>query len=292
MRAVLLSAMLTSSCFAQITLPAPPGKTLLSQFDSNTPQIVLEVRMLTAPAELFRAIKADDLVRNAPAPAKPELPSGSDDDLIQNGGIQLVSATRVTEERTPVFVRMLSEQRTANLVRAVQANTRGTVLFAPKVTVFDKQEVDIADLTQRPFVVGLIPSATGMEPQLDFREEGTRLRLRTAVRPGAVRIDLAMLLSKIGKTETLEAGPEGTVVQVPSVDKSQVALSALIKEGKTLAICGFRREKLVVKTDRIMKKVPYVSKLFKNASAAPESHEMLVLITPRVIRQADEVSRQ
>lgn len=308
MRCLTLLALLTCPCFAQQATPwartagratmqpgsltkasavkrtEPVQRRHAPEVDPNALQICVEFRTLMARPEDFASMKAGRLVRTPPVTIKPKPPKVSDEELQASGGIRLVSATRVVEERQPVFVRKLSDKEAFELLSAVQGDERVNMLFAPKVTLFDGQEAEITDVTQRPFAVGLTRKDNTLQPVVQLRDEGVRTAVRGKVVDGKVRLDLAITHSNIVGVETRPGGTRGEQVQVPKVELDKVQLAALVRDGGTLAVCGFRRMREVRKVSNI----PVISKLFKNVSIAREPEEIVWLITPRIIRQQDE----
>ena len=309
MRCVTLFALLTCPCFAMQATPwaQTAGRASLAlkpsvkvgkqgaqdeRFDPNAPQICIEFRTLTARPNDLASMKVGHLVRTQPVAIKPKPPTISDDELRSSGGIQLVSATRVVEQKQPVFVRRLSDKQAFELLRGAQRNERVNMLFAPKVTLFDSQEAEISDTTQRPFVVALKRTDRGVEPVVRVHEDGVRTAVRATVKDGRVRLDVAITHSDITSVETRTIGTDDRKmlkVQVPKVETDKVRLSAMVEDGATLAICGFRRMREVRQEQPILGgKVPVISGMFKNVGIAREPEEMVWLITPRVIVPADE----
>lgn len=122
MRHLLLAALLVGTTFGQgktptgtekppIALPPIPQTAAQAKdFDPNAPQICVEVRFVSGSPEAMKQLKAGDLIRTPPAAKAPAPPSIPDEQLRANNGIQLASATRVMEERQPVFVRRLDDK--------------------------------------------------------------------------------------------------------------------------------------------------------------------------------------
>ncbi len=309
MRFLPLLGLLTGICVAQQPTPwtQTAGRATLQTADRNaspstqfgrpqiapgTPQICVEFRTLTARPEDLASMKASHLVRTPPVSIRPKPPTISDEQLQARGGIQLVSATRVVEQQQPVFVRRLNDRQAFELLRGAQQNERVNILFAPKVTLFDKQEAKIVDTAQRPFVVAFKNTDQGIQPVIQTREDGVRTAVRATVKDGRVRLDVAITHSDIVSVETRTVGNnDGKVhsVQVPKVEKDQVQLSAIVDDGGTIAVCGFQRMREVRKEQPILGgKVPVISGMFKNVGIAREPEEIVWLITPRIIVQADE----
>ncbi len=295
MRHLLLAALLVGTTFGQgqtssvehplTPSPIPQTPAEARKFDSSAPQICVEVRYLSGSPEAMKQLTAGDLIRTAPAKKPPVPTSIQDAQLRANNGIQLVSATRVIEERQPVFVRRLDDKQAFRLLEIDQKDERVSILFAPKVTLFDGQTADINDTVQRPFVVGLSKEPTepgGLKPNIEVMDEGSSIKVRAAIKPEGVRLDLAIDMSQITNVGTKNAGPENVSVQVPRVSAARVSLSAMVPDGGTLAIGGLERTVEVRKEKRVLG-------VFKNVSVGRTTENMIVLVTPRIIVPDEEL---
>lgn len=287
MRMVLLVLLTAVTCRAQAPNSIGNQKPeFVNRVAGDGSQISVEVRFVTATPQLFEQLKADDLIRSQQPKKSQILPNSSDEELAQQGGIQLVSATTVVEQRQPVFVRSLTEAQTRKFIQVVESDERSNILFAPKVTLFDQQDAVIQDTTHRPFVVGLKEAGADYQPQIETVDDGIKVAMKTTVKGRDVRLDLAIRLSEITSVMTQSAGPKNVSIQVPSVKATTVELSALLAEGKTLAIYGLHKDRQIRQQQPVpyVGKVPYVGRLFKNTALATESVDLLVLITPRIVK--------
>jgi Flp pilus assembly secretin CpaC len=278
MRCVLLATLLVGTAFGQ-EQPKDLAGTQISQemMDaSKRDQIAVEVWFISGTSELAKRLQGRDLIRTAEAPKAPVSPLIADAELAKANGIQLVSATRVVQEKQPVFVRRINDSQVAELIKMAQQDERANVLMAPKVTLFDGQDAKIADTTTRPFVVGLQKQDGKLEPVIQTESEGITLNLRAKTKPDAVRLDLAIEMSDITGVRTRPAGPEGAMIQVPTVAKSNVSACAMVPTGGTLVISGFERMREVRKETKVLG-------MFKNSSVGRELEQVIILVTPRVI---------
>ena len=281
MRSFILFVLLPSLCLAQST----SGSTQLPGHvfpDENTPQVTLEIRFISADASVYEALQKKSLIRSVPPEPELSLPDITDTELMKNGGIQLVSATTVTKKRTPVFVESLSEDVMRELIRAAQGHERSNILFAPKVTVFDRQIAIIQDTVERPFVAGL-PRDQG-SPQIGTADDGTQLLIRAITMPNDdVRIDLCARFSKVEKLTPTSAGPANTRVQVPTVTSSDVKLSAVVPANETLAVWGMQEKTSGQPANATSSTSSFVSELFGRRRFQATQQSMLLTITPRIL---------
>ena len=73
---------------------------------------------------------------------------------------------------------------------------------------------------------------------------------------------------------------------VPTIDTNEVESQVLIKDGDTLAIGGIFKTTQAdnVSTVPLLGSIPYLGWLFKNTSDIDEVTEILIFITPRIVK--------
>ncbi len=80
---------------------------------------------------------------------------------------------------------ILSDIEAYFLIEAAQGDRRTNMLNAPKITLFNGQQAFVADATQRPFVVGVIPVvgefASAQQPVIVVLNEGTMMTIQAVV---------------------------------------------------------------------------------------------------------------
>lgn len=251
--------------------------------DPNTPQISLEVRMLAGPAVLFSGLRKEATLQIPAAIPEMTLAEVSDQELSQNDGVRLVSATSLVETRPTVFAERLSDSAVRALIGAVQADPHGQIVMAPKVTLFDNSSATVADVVSRPFVVGMADGDDQAAPPIGEVQEGTKLLVRCQVRPQQiVRVDFRARLSSINEVGYRTLAEEGGTVQVPRVHAEDVQLAAELPTNGTLAVhLVGSSDSEKAEGEPMLAKVPYFNKLFKNT--APVRQELVILLTARIL---------
>ena len=291
MRTLLLIGLFAASCSAQDSATLPRAEVVPSGHDfpnADSPQISVECVLLTASANVFRQLKPDAVIRASPQRPELTLPSVTDAELLQGGGIRLVSARSVVEKQQPIFIETISADAKQQMIDQLQGDERSNTIFAPKVTLFDRQTAQICDTTTRPFVVGMQRQGESFSPQVHGLVEGTQVVIRGQVRGNdRVRLDLRLRLSNINDVAVINGGPANLSVQVPEVTAFDTQASAVVKTGETLAIWGVQRENRITVGTPITRNVPYVSRLFKATETATSRESFLYLITPTIVRTDD-----
>ncbi|MCR9200483.1 MAG: type II and III secretion system protein [Planctomycetaceae bacterium] len=279
MRHLLPAVLLLSPvCSAQIPVGFPVAVPA-----SDPGQITLEVRVLTAPDAQIERLKTNNLIRTPELADTPQLPEVDSQTLRKQGGIQLVSATRAVRQAMPVFVNVLDDGAVRGLLQQVSQDADSDVLMAPKVMVNEGQPGTVQIGSEQPFVVEVNPVDGELKPRVEYQHAGMKVSFRAASEADGCKLDVALQLTDVDGRVTHAAGPEGAFIQVPVVQANEFSLSALIAEGRTLAVTGVpvKRTVKVESGVPILQKVPHVSKLFKNSSVGSEVRDTIILITPR-----------
>ena len=105
---------------------------------------------------------------------------------------------------------ILSDIEAYFMIQAAQGTTRGNVLQAPKVTLFNGQNAFIQDTVQRPFVTSVIPVvgdfAAAQQPVITVLDDGTSVNVQAVVSSDRrfVRLTLIPTFSEIGNVEEFQ----------------------------------------------------------------------------------------
>ena len=120
---------------------------------------------------------------------------------------------------TQVGFAILSNIEAYFFITAAQGDKRTNVLQAPRVTLFNGQQAYIADLTQKPFVISVIPVvgdfAAAQQPVIVVLNEGTAMTVQAVVSPDRrfVRLTVVPYFSQVTDVSTFTfAGSTSTTV--------------------------------------------------------------------------------
>lgn len=219
---------------------------------------------------------------------------------------------------------ILSDLEAFFFINAAQGDRRTNILQAPKVTLFNGQQAFVADVSQSPFVISVIPVvgdfAAAQQPVIVVLNEGTFLTVQAVVSEDRrfVRLTLVPFFSQIGDVDTFtftgsttttsntsSEGPEeettsrmddttvvteGTTVQLPTFSFFSVATTVSVPDGGSVLLGGIKRlnEGRSEAGVPFLNKLPYVSRLFKNVGIGRETSSLMMMVTPRIIIQEEE----
>lgn len=225
---------------------------------------------------------------------------------------------------------ILSDIEAYFLINAAQGDDRTNVLNAPKVTLFNGQTAFVADTSQSPFVISVIPVvgefAAAQQPVIVVLSEGTLMNIQAVVSDDRryVRLTVVPFFSQIGDVDTFtfegststsssssstdadgdgnngsnddrnDRFNSGTTVQLPTFSFVSVSTTVSVPDGGTVLLGGIKRlsEGRSEVGVPLLSKLPYVNRLFKNVGIGRETDSLMMMVTPRIIIQEEEEERQ
>lgn len=172
------------------------------------------------------------------------------------------------------------------LVNWLASNGSAKILSEPVLTVLSGHSASM--LSGGEFAVPTIVGIGGAQgQQTSFRGFGTSLLVTpTVLDRDLIRMQIVPEFSQIN---------QGNAVQgIPGVDSRRVQTTIELREGQTIAIAGLLSHRLNTEVTRIpfLSDIPYIgSRLFAAKRSTMDETELLVLVTPELVRpmDADEV---
>lgn len=278
MRSLLVLCLCVSCAFGQD--PAVRNKTASqghSVFESNR-RIRLVPRLIT--------IAQDELVKEGvlPRAAVPDrsltLANVPENVRVGDREVQLISATSVVERQIPVFVQLLTGDRTQQLLQDVfSKDTRANVRFAPVAVVRDGETAEFKDVSEQPYFVGYLKNRR----QIDSIEDGIRVLARPQIRQDStVHLDLAIRFNKVVSVERIPGAKPDEHVTIPEVHSTEIKLAANVPTGQTVIVGGLTNTRLDSSSAR---KATWFSKA---KSAGVTRQQLLIAFTPEIVEDGQE----
>ena len=174
-------------------------------------------------------------------------------------------------------------------INARREDSRVKVLSSPTILATDNQPARIQVGTEEPIATGTVtsPVSTGVTSSttVQYRNTGRILTIIPQVNAqGLVRLQV--------KTEVSQRGASVTVGQesFPSFDTRDAETTAVVQDGETLAIGGIITERVSHKRVGIpfLMNIPVLGRLFGTTTDDVDRTELIILITPHVIRSKEE----
>ena len=166
--------------------------------------------------------------------------------------------------------------------------TQVRVISAPKLLVLNNRTASLQVGDQVPVatssaVSNVVPDAPTVNT-IQMLDTGIILRVTPRVnRSGLVLMDLSQEVSSSVPTDT-------STLNSPTIQQRRVSTSVAVQDGRTIAIGGLIRDNRQVNRTGLplLKDVPGLGALFGTHNDGVDRTELIVLVTPHVIRNAQE----
>ncbi|MBX2823337.1 MAG: type IV pilus secretin PilQ [Gammaproteobacteria bacterium] len=161
---------------------------------------------------------------------------------------------------------------------AMQAEGTGEVISSPRVITANQHEAYIEQGVEIPY---LEASSSGAA-SVSFRKAVLGLTVTPQITPDD-RIVMDLKVNKDTVGQIFGAGSN----QVPSIDTREVSTQVLVNNGETVVLGGVYEQTMINKTDMVpfFGNLPLVGRLFQHTIAQDDKSELLVFVTPKIIRE-------
>ena len=160
-------------------------------------------------------------------------------------------------------------------VSALQADGKGKIISSPRVITADQVEATIEQGTEIPYQQATSSGATAVA----FKKATLSLKVRPQITPDDnIIMKLDVHKDSVGVVTT--AGP--------SIDTKQIVTEVLVQNGGTVVIGGIYSQTESDSTTKIpvLGDIPYVGFLFRQNAKTDNKSELLIFISPRIIKSS------
>ena len=166
---------------------------------------------------------------------------------------------------------------------AAQNEGRGEIKSTPRVITANQREAIIEQGVEIPYQESASSGATTTQ----FKKAVLSLKVTPQITPDdRVILDLVVTKDSVGQLV-----PSATGGFVPSIDTRNIQTQVLVKDGQTVVLGGImeteRREN--VKKVPLLGDVPIVGNLFKSTTKVNNRDELLIFITPKILREGSSI---
>ena len=157
---------------------------------------------------------------------------------------------------------------------AMQLEDRGEIVSSPRVITSNQQEATIQQGVEIPYQEASSSGATSVS----FKEAVLQLKVTPQITPDdRIIMDLQVSKDNVGQVYS----------GVPSIDTRNVSTRVLVDNGETLVLGGIYEQERGKQTERIpfFGSLPGVGWLFKTDSKTDKKQELLIFVTPKIIKQ-------
>jgi type II secretory pathway component GspD/PulD (secretin) len=180
----------------------------------------------------------------------------------------------------------LVHHNVATFIKAVEQVTDVTVLANPKILAVNKQLGQIYIGKKIAYQSQTTQTEVSTTEQVQFLETGTKLSFRPYVgNDGLIRMDVHPKDS----SATLRTAGTSTL---PDETSAELATNIIVKDGQTILIGGLFRDKITTTRTQVplLGDLPLLGVLFRGKADQVQREEVIVLLTPHIIHDPNEVA--
>ena len=179
----------------------------------------------------------------------------------------------------------------AALLNASQSDGRTRIISAPSVIATDNMTASITVGTS-------VPTLSSQALAAGAQQNGSSLFTNTIsnVQTGVTlsitpRINASGIVTLAIEQEVSSALPVSGAIGSPSIERRNVSTQITMADGDTVAIGGIMTQNDLFGRSRVpvLGKIPFIGGLFGSTSASKNRTELIILITPRVIYDENEL---
>jgi type IV pilus assembly protein PilQ len=166
---------------------------------------------------------------------------------------------------------------------AAQAETQANIIASPRVITANQKEATIEQGVEIPYQQSASSGATTIQ----FKKAVLSLKVTPQITPdNRIILDLDVKDDAVGTVVVTSGG-----VNVPSIDTREIATQVLVNDGQTVVLGG-----ILTTTQReddtkvpYLGDIPVLGHLFKTTNHKDDKDELMIFITPKIVREGVNV---
>jgi type IV pilus assembly protein PilQ len=166
---------------------------------------------------------------------------------------------------------------------AAQNEGRGEVISSPRVITANQKQASIAQGVEIPYQESASSGATTTQ----FKKAVLSLKVTPLITPdNRVILDLDVSDDSVGSL--VQSATGGTV---PSIDTREIITQVLVNDGQTVVLGGILETTKTKSTDKVplLGDIPLFGNLFKATTDVNNKSELLIFITPKILREGSNL---
>lgn len=218
--------------------------------------------------------------------------------FFEKGGSELTltdALTGVVAPQLPGFSYFLNVNDVRVAVNALSSITDVNVVSSPTLTVMENKKATLQVGDEVPIAtqsaVSVITPGAPIVNSVAFRSTGVILGITPRVSDnGKIVLEIEQEVSDVVNTTT-------STINSPTIQQRRVKTTVNVQDGQTVVLAGMIQDRATRDRDQIplLGDIPYVGNAFKSKTDRIERTELLIAITPHVLKdrhQIDEVAAE
>jgi type IV pilus assembly protein PilQ len=167
---------------------------------------------------------------------------------------------------------------------AAQAESRGEIVSSPRVITANQQEATIKQGVEIPYQQSASSGAT----TISFKDAVLLLKVKPLITPdNRIILDLDISDDAVGSVVVASGG-----VNVPAIDTRAIKTQVLVGDGQTVVLGGILSTTHTDDETKVpwLGDIPILGNLFKTTTKTNNKDELLIFVTPKIIREGVSVN--
>lgn len=256
---------------------------LVAAIDTQTPQVMIEAKIVEANLDFSRelgsvwGIQTNQFVDAFDGDTLRTDLGSEDLTFIDDNGLSFANPISAVPNGLATFGALILDQdfRVDAQIQAAEATGDGKVISSPRIVTLDNKEASIKQGVSIPFQT--------------FEGGDARLEFIDAVLSLTVTPHITADQSIIMQIEVTRNAPDSTVptpTGSPAISRNVAETNTLVKDGQTLVLGGIYTISKSQRESRVpyLHRIPVIGNMFKNREVLDSRKELLVFVTPRIVR--------
>jgi general secretion pathway protein D len=175
------------------------------------------------------------------------------------------------------------------ILRTVASTSDVRVLSTPQVLALNNREATVLVGSKVPFIASTrLGNDVSIDRAVQYQDVGTKLSIVPTVND-----DNYVSLQLLQEVSSLTAQTVSAALSAPVISTREASTRAVLKDGQTGVIAGLIGDSRET-TDRgipLLKDIPYLGNLFKRQTQTRQRTELVIFLTPYVIRTDADADR-
>jgi type IV pilus assembly protein PilQ len=166
---------------------------------------------------------------------------------------------------------------------AAQAETQANIISSPRVITANQKEATIEQGVEIPYQQSASSGATTIQ----FKKAVLSLKVKPQITPdNRIILDLDVKDDAVGTVVVTSGG-----VNVPSIDTREISTQVLVNDGQTVVLGGILSTTQREDDTKVpyLGDIPVLGHLFKNTIHKDNKDELMIFITPKIVREGVNV---